>query len=65
MKRIFRCPHAGNRRYYRKRRGMITLDYVLILGITFPVSVLLFYWLLIGLLAIYRFASLTIGWPYL
>jgi len=44
---------------------MITLDYILVLGVTFPIAVLLFYWLLLGLLAIYRFATVTIGWPYL
>ena len=49
----------------RARRGMVTLDYILVLGITLPVAVLLFYWLVVSLLAIYRFASLTIGWPYL
>ena len=49
----------------RIRRGMVTLDYILVLGVTFPIAVLLFYWLLVSLLAIYRFASLTISWPYL
>ena len=49
----------------RVRRGMVTLDYIIVLAITFPVAVLLFYWLVVSLLAIYRFASLTIGWPYL
>lgn len=47
------------------RHGMITIDYILVLAVTFPVAVLLFYWLLVSLLAIYRFASLTIGWPFL
>jgi len=47
------------------RQGMVTLDYILVLGITFPIAVLLFYWLLVSLLAIYRFASLTIAWPFL
>ena len=47
------------------RQGMVTLDYILVLGVTLPFAVLLFYWLVVSLLAIYRFATLTIAWPYL
>ena len=44
---------------------MITLDYILVLGITFPLAGLLFYWLCGALIEIYRFATVVINWPYL
>lgn len=44
---------------------MVTIDYILVLGVTFPLTMLLFYWLVAVLHAIYRFATLAIGWPYL
>jgi len=49
----------------KKRRGMITLDYILVLGITFPLAALLFYWFRDTLIEIYRFATVVINWPYL
>ena len=44
---------------------MITLDYILVLGITFPVAWLLFRWLRYSLIEIYSFATVVINWPYL
>jgi hypothetical protein len=44
------------------RSGLVTLDYVMVLAVAFPVSVLLLFMLIRGLVAIYHFSSTLLGW---
>jgi len=49
----------------KNRRGLVTLDYILVLAITFPLAVLLFYMLRNVLVELYCFATIVVNWPYL
>lgn len=44
------------------RTGMVSLDYVMVLAVVFPFSVVLLILLVRGLIALYYFSSTTIGW---
>ncbi len=44
------------------RSGLITIDYVIVTGIVFPISVILFWILWRGLSHLYYFTSITLGW---
>ena len=50
------------RKHKRSRSGLVTLDYVMVLAIAFPVSAVLLFMLIRGLVALYYFSSTTLGW---
>jgi len=53
------------KKYLKNRRGLVTLDYIIVLAITFPAAWLLFGWLRDALVEFYKFATVVINWPYL
>jgi len=48
----------------RRRRGAATIDYVMVTGITVPVTAVLLYLFWDALVTFYHFASTAITWPF-
>lgn len=56
------CSRLKNR---AERKGAVTMEYVMALGVLFPVAFALLRLLTIALTRLYSFSSATISWPFL
>lgn len=50
------------KRVFPLRKGMATIDYVLVVAVAVPISAWLFYTLVRALKAFYYFSSIALGW---
>ena len=50
------------RRVFPRRKGMATLDYVIVAAVAVPISGCLFYMLLRAVKLFYYFSSIVLGW---